>query len=328
MGGTTCTAEYCRRTEPQQTVELDGKVIRRGAEYPTTVTNLSLDGCGLLGHFAIAEKVEVRIGKLGLFAAQVRWAFNGRAGVKFTNRSDARRSDEGKDISADEHAAAAIEYGIIAALIALALASALAGRDGCRQQPQLCEPAISRYNASERVRSVGMKAHSISMDPAVSGGSLSPREPPFEHQTRCGMFRPSQRVQTPAAVGRRDGLEERGDGPSILVLICYVAVARATPAASRAGWPGAQFCASGRFLWSSLMLPHVRLRRSGRWRSVGEGPAAATFLFSDQISFSSEPACQRSLERRPAHRQPPLSSPRSSTLTRKFISSWKVGNPI
>ena len=112
---------------PRHAVELDGKVIRRGAEYPTTVTNLSLDGCGLLGHFAIAEKVEVRIGKLGLFAAQVRWAFNGRAGVKFTNRSDARRSDEGKDISADEHAAAVIEYGIIAALIALALASALAG---------------------------------------------------------------------------------------------------------------------------------------------------------------------------------------------------------
>jgi Flp pilus assembly pilin Flp len=118
--------DQCPDRIRRHSVELDATVISDGAEYPTTVTNLSLDGCGLLGYFAIAEKVQIRIGKLGVFAAQVRWALNGRAGAQFTRRSGPRAAGEGKDVSAGERGAAAIEYGLIAGLIAVALVFALA----------------------------------------------------------------------------------------------------------------------------------------------------------------------------------------------------------
>ena len=91
----------------------------------TVVTDLSLDGCCISGFYAIGEHLELRIRPIGTFQAQVRWAFAGKAGVRFTKqRAPARRSD---NLGSDRSGAAAIEYCIAAALIALALVAALGG---------------------------------------------------------------------------------------------------------------------------------------------------------------------------------------------------------
>ena len=81
------------------------------------VTDLSLDGCCLTGRFKIGETIKVKIPRIGLHSAEVRWSFLGRTGVRFIRSCS--------HLAADRSAVAAIEYAIIASLIALALAGGL-----------------------------------------------------------------------------------------------------------------------------------------------------------------------------------------------------------
>jgi Flp pilus assembly pilin Flp len=97
----------------RHSVRLDASVTRGdGAETAAVVTDLSLDGCCLIGRFQIGEQVTVKIPKVGSLAAEVRWAFMGRAGARFV--SDTKRK-------IDERGVATIEYALVASLIALSL---------------------------------------------------------------------------------------------------------------------------------------------------------------------------------------------------------------
>ena len=105
-------------------VELDAIVVKSdGAEVTSLVTDLSLDGCCLTGDFRIGERVTVRIARLGQFPAQIRWAVLDKAGARFIRES----AEPPPSIAKDETAAAAIEYALLAALIALAIVAALTG---------------------------------------------------------------------------------------------------------------------------------------------------------------------------------------------------------
>jgi Flp pilus assembly pilin Flp len=105
--------ENFRERGLRHSVRLDASVTRGdGAEMTAVVTDLSLDGCCLIGRFRIGEQVTVKIPKVGSLAAEVRWAFMGRAGAKFV--SDTKRKF-------DERGVATIEYALVASLIALSL---------------------------------------------------------------------------------------------------------------------------------------------------------------------------------------------------------------
>ena len=70
-------------------VRLDVTIARGGGEpAPATLTDLSLDGCCVSGHFRIGEQLTVKIPRIGTLAAHVRWAFMGRAGVRFVPSSE------------------------------------------------------------------------------------------------------------------------------------------------------------------------------------------------------------------------------------------------
>ena len=102
-------------------VELDAVVVKRdGTEMASRVTDLSLDGCCLSGDFSIGEHVTVRIAKVGQFTAQIRWAVLAKAGARFVRDAAAAET-----IAKDEKGVAAIEYALMAALIALAIVAAL-----------------------------------------------------------------------------------------------------------------------------------------------------------------------------------------------------------
>ena len=96
-----------------------------GEPRSAEVANFSLEGCCVSGFYPIGSLVDLKIKPLGMFRAQVRWAFAGRAGLRFVKESQPPRS-----IAADNRGVAAIEYCIAAALIALAITVALTGLGG------------------------------------------------------------------------------------------------------------------------------------------------------------------------------------------------------
>lgn len=106
----------------RHSVRLDATVTRgNGTELAAVVTDLSLDGCCLIGPFQIGEQVTVKIPKVGSLAAEVRWAFMGRAGARFV--TETRRK-------LDERGVATIEYALVASLIALSLVAAFSRLGG------------------------------------------------------------------------------------------------------------------------------------------------------------------------------------------------------
>ena len=102
-------------------VDLEATVSRERGDYSSLVTNLSLDGCCLTGHFRIGEHLTVRVARLGEFPAQIRWALPGMAGARFIPRDP---QPEGT-LAEDQTGVAAIEYALVAGLIALAIVAAL-----------------------------------------------------------------------------------------------------------------------------------------------------------------------------------------------------------
>ena len=107
--------------ERRHAVELDATVDRDGAEQDSRVSDLSLDGCSLSGFFRIGEHLKVRIDGVGEFEAQIRWAFAGKAGARFLRKGAKAK----RPLAADASGVAAIEYALLAALIALAIVGAL-----------------------------------------------------------------------------------------------------------------------------------------------------------------------------------------------------------
>jgi Flp pilus assembly pilin Flp len=97
----------------RHSVRLDASVTRGdGAEMAAIVTDLSLDGCCLIGSFQIGEQLTVKIPKVGSLTAEVRWSFMGRAGARFVTETKTKLDNRG---------VATIEYALVASLIALSL---------------------------------------------------------------------------------------------------------------------------------------------------------------------------------------------------------------
>lgn len=107
-------------------VQLDASVTRSGGEScATVVTDLSLDGCCITGFFTIGELLELKVKPIGQLRGQVRWAFAGKAGVRFAKREETK--DPPRKLGSDARGVAAIEYALILALIAVAVVAAMAG---------------------------------------------------------------------------------------------------------------------------------------------------------------------------------------------------------
>ena len=107
--------------ERRHAVELDATVIRDVAEQASRVSDVSLDGCCLSGFFRIGEHLKVRIDGVGEFQAQIRWAFAGKAGARFFPK----QAEPKPSLAANERGAAAIEYAVLAAMIALAIVASI-----------------------------------------------------------------------------------------------------------------------------------------------------------------------------------------------------------
>jgi hypothetical protein len=68
----------------RHTVAFDATIVRAGGgRAAAKVTNLSLEGCCLVGGFSIGERLTVDLPRIGPLAAEIRWAFMGRAGARF-----------------------------------------------------------------------------------------------------------------------------------------------------------------------------------------------------------------------------------------------------
>ncbi len=65
-------------------VQLDAEVVRTdGSTVATIVSELSTEGCRVVGWFRIGDPVTLRIPRIGEVRGQIRWAMNGLAGVRF-----------------------------------------------------------------------------------------------------------------------------------------------------------------------------------------------------------------------------------------------------
>jgi len=65
-------------------VQLEAALIMPdGSTTETIVSDLSLDGCKIVAWLRIGDVVRLRIPRIGEVQGQVRWAMNGRAGVRF-----------------------------------------------------------------------------------------------------------------------------------------------------------------------------------------------------------------------------------------------------
>jgi Flp pilus assembly pilin Flp len=104
--------------ELRHEVRLDASALRGGgAATKAIVANLSLNGCCLIGPFRPGERVIVKIPRIGSFTADIRWTFMGRAGARFITEAGRRLDCRG---------VAAIEYAMLASLLAVALVGTLA----------------------------------------------------------------------------------------------------------------------------------------------------------------------------------------------------------
>jgi hypothetical protein len=65
-------------------VRLEAAVTRDGGEaFTSSLTDLSLEGCCLSGCFRIGERIQLKVPRIGMLSAEIRWAFMGRAGARF-----------------------------------------------------------------------------------------------------------------------------------------------------------------------------------------------------------------------------------------------------
>ena len=75
--------EWPERRQRHQ-VQLEAEMVQSdGSSIMTIVSDLSLDGCRVAGWYSIGEQVTLNLPRIGKVQGQVRWAVNGRAGVRF-----------------------------------------------------------------------------------------------------------------------------------------------------------------------------------------------------------------------------------------------------
>ena len=77
---------FIRRAD-RHAVDMRGFALSPARDSDVTVSNLSYGGCQLRSgdEFETGEVVELCIIKRGAVAAEIRWADQGRAGVRFLN---------------------------------------------------------------------------------------------------------------------------------------------------------------------------------------------------------------------------------------------------
>lgn len=81
--------EDWRERRHRHDVEITAEVhYPDGHQREVLLTNLSLDGCRVTGWFRIGDVVDLTIPSIGRVSGQVRWAFAGRAGVRFMPKVD------------------------------------------------------------------------------------------------------------------------------------------------------------------------------------------------------------------------------------------------
>lgn len=78
---------FIRRADRHQVQDMRGFAMSDSRDSDVTVADLSYGGCKLISNerFDEGEVVELRIIKRGAVAAEIRWADDGRAGVRFIN---------------------------------------------------------------------------------------------------------------------------------------------------------------------------------------------------------------------------------------------------
>ena len=78
---------FIRRADRHQMDDMRGFALSDSRDSDVKVADLSYGGCKILSSecFDEGEVVELRIIKRGAVAAEVRWANEGRAGVRFIN---------------------------------------------------------------------------------------------------------------------------------------------------------------------------------------------------------------------------------------------------
>lgn len=65
-------------------VQLEADLIQTdGTTSQTIVSDLSLEGCRVMGWFRIGDDVHLRLPRIGEVRGKVRWAMNGQAGLRF-----------------------------------------------------------------------------------------------------------------------------------------------------------------------------------------------------------------------------------------------------
>ena len=71
-------------------VQLEAEVVQTdGSTSKTIVSDLSLDGCRVIGWFRIGDVVHLKIPRIGDVRGHVRWAINGQAGLRFIQTAGA-----------------------------------------------------------------------------------------------------------------------------------------------------------------------------------------------------------------------------------------------
>jgi hypothetical protein len=59
-----------------------------GHSNKSVISNLSLEGCCLIGWFRIGDSLELTIPGIGRTRGRVRWAVGGQAGIRFLSRTE------------------------------------------------------------------------------------------------------------------------------------------------------------------------------------------------------------------------------------------------
>lgn len=73
-----------RQRTNRSAVAMEAELVRAcGNKEAIAVEDLSIDGCSVRGWFIEGDRVTIRLPRIGQFAASVRWAARGRAGLRF-----------------------------------------------------------------------------------------------------------------------------------------------------------------------------------------------------------------------------------------------------
>lgn len=77
-------SEHWPERRQRHRVQLEAEIVHAdGSTVATIVSDLSLEGCRVTGYYQIGDMLQLHIPRIGRIRGQVRWAMNGRAGIRF-----------------------------------------------------------------------------------------------------------------------------------------------------------------------------------------------------------------------------------------------------